>query len=150
MRRIDNVLGDKTESRALELRSQLSHLESKKSDIDQMTFLLTELMGCYDDVGNVAVVTALMEIQENKDKVQAYKKILKAVNNKFNEYSERGLELSRFKELLDLVEINEHVHEKDRKSTRLNSSYITISYAVFCLKKKNNKEEKKKKKKFKI
>src|SRR5437667_7910373 len=27
----------------------------------------------------------------------------------------------------------------DRKSTRLNSSHITISYAVFCLKKKNNK-----------
>src|SRR5437773_9673847 len=25
---------------------------------------------------------------------------------------------------------------RDRKSTRLNSSYITISYAVFCLKKK--------------
>src|SRR5437667_3470848 len=28
----------------------------------------------------------------------------------------------------------------DRKSTRLNSSHITISYAVFCLKKKNNKK----------
>src|SRR5437773_8190557 len=27
---------------------------------------------------------------------------------------------------------------RDRKSTRLNSSHITISYAVFCLKKKNN------------
>src|SRR3970282_540479 len=26
---------------------------------------------------------------------------------------------------------------RDRKSTRLNSSHITISYAVFCLKKKN-------------
>ena len=26
----------------------------------------------------------------------------------------------------------------DRKSTRLNSSHITISYAVFCLKKKRN------------
>src|SRR5207248_10087394 len=26
----------------------------------------------------------------------------------------------------------------DRKSTRLNSSHRTISYAVFCLKKKNN------------
>src|SRR5437773_3799739 len=26
----------------------------------------------------------------------------------------------------------------DRKSTRLNSSHITISYAVFCLKKKTN------------
>src|SRR5690625_7622937 len=27
---------------------------------------------------------------------------------------------------------------KDRKSTRLNSSHVAISYAVFCLKKKNN------------
>ena len=26
---------------------------------------------------------------------------------------------------------------KDRKSTRLNSSHVVISYAVFCLKKKN-------------
>src|SRR5690554_7042580 len=28
----------------------------------------------------------------------------------------------------------------DRKSTRLNSSHVRISYAVFCLKKKKNKE----------
>src|SRR5690242_20843635 len=28
----------------------------------------------------------------------------------------------------------------DRKSTRLNSSHMSISYAVFCLKKKNNKQ----------
>src|SRR6266540_6141417 len=31
----------------------------------------------------------------------------------------------------------------DRKSTRLNSSHITISYAVFCLKKKKKKKNKK-------
>src|SRR5690625_5903833 len=30
----------------------------------------------------------------------------------------------------------------DRKSTRLNSSHVAISYAVFCLKKKNNKVNK--------
>src|SRR5256885_5315615 len=29
----------------------------------------------------------------------------------------------------------------DRKSTRLNSSHLVISYAVFCLKKKNNPAE---------
>src|SRR5437773_4612389 len=29
----------------------------------------------------------------------------------------------------------------DRKSTRLNSSHITISYAVFCLKKKKKKNK---------
>src|SRR5947199_8335377 len=31
----------------------------------------------------------------------------------------------------------ELVGRKDRKSTRLNSSHLGISYAVFCLKKKN-------------
>src|SRR5690625_6752982 len=31
-----------------------------------------------------------------------------------------------------------HFFAKDRKSTRLNSSHVAISYAVFCLKKKNN------------
>src|SRR5690625_6177283 len=30
---------------------------------------------------------------------------------------------------------------QDRKSTRLNSSHVAISYAVFCLKKKKNKTE---------
>src|SRR5690242_20966730 len=32
--------------------------------------------------------------------------------------------------------------EGDRKSTRLNSSHMSISYAVFCLKKKKNKNTK--------
>src|SRR5690625_7121162 len=30
------------------------------------------------------------------------------------------------------------ISEGDRKSTRLNSSHVAISYAVFCLKKKTN------------
>src|SRR3712207_8023985 len=30
------------------------------------------------------------------------------------------------------------LNDRDRKSTRLNSSHANISYAVFCLKKKNN------------
>src|SRR5436309_9193969 len=34
--------------------------------------------------------------------------------------------------------VDEPVKVSDRKSTRLNSSHVKISYAVFCLKKKNN------------
>src|SRR5204862_6991346 len=36
------------------------------------------------------------------------------------------------------VDLNEHARalSTDRKSTRLNSSHVEISYAVFCLKKK--------------
>src|SRR5215510_15384398 len=33
---------------------------------------------------------------------------------------------------------------EDRKSTRLNSSHVAISYAVFCLKKKKKKKKNKK------
>src|SRR5699024_12591378 len=33
-------------------------------------------------------------------------------------------------------ESEEEVEQPDRKSTRLNSSHVSISYAVFCLKKK--------------
>src|SRR5438132_9956472 len=46
------------------------------------------------------------------------------------------------REEADPVEI-----ERDRKSTRLNSSHTVISYAVFCLKKKKKKKNEKKTKK---
>src|SRR5256885_8104957 len=36
-----------------------------------------------------------------------------------------------------LSDIGLPLRRKDRKSTRLNSSHLVISYAVFCLKKKN-------------
>src|SRR4051812_49996691 len=35
----------------------------------------------------------------------------------------------------------EHLPTADRKSTRLNSSHMSISYAVFCLKKKKKNKE---------
>src|SRR5690625_582750 len=37
-----------------------------------------------------------------------------------------------------VTEFYERLVELDRKSTRLNSSHVAISYAVFCLKKKKN------------
>src|SRR5436309_11693897 len=39
---------------------------------------------------------------------------------------------------------------RDRKSTRLNSSHVKISYAVFCLKKKKKKKQKNSTKKVKM
>src|SRR5690625_5400187 len=35
----------------------------------------------------------------------------------------------------------QHASGQDRKSTRLNSSHVAISYAVFCLKKKKRKDD---------
>src|SRR5690625_6111085 len=42
-------------------------------------------------------------------------------------------------EYLESKGIETYVKYKDRKSTRLNSSHVAISYAVFCLKKKKKK-----------
>src|SRR5690242_21217634 len=38
--------------------------------------------------------------------------------------------------------VESHIDRADRKSTRLNSSHMSISYAVFCLKKKKKKKKK--------
>src|SRR5690242_17897273 len=44
------------------------------------------------------------------------------------------VQMRRFETMLDALASN-----RDRKSTRLNSSHMSISYAVFCLKKKKKK-----------
>src|SRR5690348_17458798 len=49
---------------------------------------------------------------------------LKAIKEELGEIDETGGDLDDFR-------------EKDRKSTRLNSSHPSSSYAVFCLKKKS-------------
>src|SRR5690349_23980295 len=48
----------------------------------------------------------------------------------------------RLRQLGDGNHVAAHVDQRDvdRKSTRLNSSHVEISYAVFCLKKKKKKK----------
>src|SRR5690606_41311879 len=49
-------------------------------------------------------------------------------------YTHQLADLELFKTLFGNCEVDPHI--VDRKSTRLNSSHVKISYAVFCLKKK--------------
>src|SRR5262245_63439471 len=63
---------------------------------------------------------------------------------KFGSCSDRpvvsALMLDEIGAALDLVvPARRHDRHRDRKSTRLNSSHLGISYAVFCLKKKKTK-----------
>src|SRR5699024_1139294 len=58
-----------------------------------------------------------------------------------DKYIDEQLEMNRKKQPKQKIEFHDHIRiqfEKwrDRKSTRLNSSHVSISYAVFCLKKK--------------
>src|SRR5690625_5983926 len=56
------------------------------------------------------------------------------------ERSDTAKKLARNSYLIEEFLVNEWEkgNIRDRKSTRLNSSHVAISYAVFCLKKKNN------------
>src|SRR5689334_23623073 len=54
-----------------------------------------------------------------------------------------GVDADRGERLVDLDQVQVRGGEAgDRKSTRLNSSHSSISYAVFCLKKKKKKKKK--------
>src|SRR5690349_22289968 len=84
---------------------------------------------CSSDLGDfdAAVAFFTTAVQENPDRPE-YKIAL--------ERAQQAASRSHF----DKARAYE---DKDRKSTRLNSSHVEISYAVFCLKKKKKKKKKK-------
>src|SRR5256885_3502339 len=53
----------------------------------------------------------------------------------FRSVNPMGCEVTSFKAPTEVEQEHDFL---DRKSTRLNSSHLVISYAVFCLKKKNS------------
>src|SRR5690625_6035594 len=62
-------------------------------------------------------------------RLMPFQGIQPAVVNEYNRQAREEAESTR-----DFIIL----HYQDRKSTRLNSSHVAISYAVFCLKKKKN------------
>src|SRR5699024_11273550 len=69
--------------------------------------------------GGISVCLRVIRRVGNRPVLGHICQFLRVVRHRFGEFSD------------DLC------HTADRKSTRLNSSHVSISYAVFCLKKKN-------------
>src|SRR5690625_6035372 len=65
--------------------------------------------------------------------------LLKQAGGAFNRFSlsAETIEAGKVPDLTQSLHVA-MIKTLDRKSTRLNSSHVAISYAVFCLKKKNN------------
>ena len=67
---------------------------------------------------------------------------IKNNNKKYVEFQKKYFKLSNFTSDSSSLKDNDYdtvISGRDRKSTRLNSSHVSISYAVFCLKKKKRK-----------
>src|SRR5699024_11880450 len=79
---------------------------------------------------------------ENKVDVDRYIRLVDALNI-FKSKQYRPVILAMNVKQYDINDINRVLNkclsiQIDRKSTRLNSSHVSISYAVFCLKKKKS------------
>src|SRR5699024_4931260 len=87
------------------------------------------------------------EIMILKQKVQLYyvnglcdDKIIVQMLRTLIEINDYECEKSKIKEIVQNRLTHEQLEIVDRKSTRLNSSHVSISYAVFCLKKKKKRQ----------
>src|SRR5437868_10723154 len=74
-----------------------------------------------DTAGSVPLMLVL---GEDKRSVRAFERLVDGRRLEFFQKTEAGFQLI------------DSETGRDRKSTRLNSSHVSISYAVFCLKKK--------------
>src|SRR5690606_5734329 len=101
------------------------HTEGKRFELPQAFFM------------RVAMGLALREIDREARAIEFYDllssfDVMASTPTLFNSGTTRPQLSSCF-----LTTIGDDLDALDRKSTRLNSSHVKISYAVFCLKKKN-------------
>src|SRR5690349_23721195 len=101
----------------------------------------------------------LMEERENRDRRDAgVKRLRRAARKRYPKRNDSVIDCSRSRKHRSSDNANKpttlprsgprpNAQPTDRKSTRLNSSHVEISYAVFCLKKKKKQQDKQRKKK---
>src|SRR5699024_5003268 len=85
------------------------------------------------DIGFLYSLSAVFDYQENGNE-SSKELAIQAADLLMERYSEKAGIIQAWGNLND-------PNERDRKSTRLNSSHVSISYAVFCLKKKTKGRE---------
>src|SRR5438128_4688438 len=106
-------------------------------------------VGAYDFVTKPVEIDALVIVLERAVEHRALRceveRLRRVVDDAqgFGELVGASAPMKRVYDLLERVVSTDATVEttRDRKSTRLNSSHGSISYAVFCLKKKKKKEE---------
>src|SRR5690625_6154915 len=84
----------------------------------------------YDELLEKEIIPAIERENEEELSVKEIETIVEKLDDTIDTYTKR-IDDS------DVVSERKQLRSEDRKSTRLNSSHVAISYAVFCLKKTN-------------
>src|SRR5690554_7499853 len=92
----------------------------------------------WEGSGNVQCLDTLRALQKEPETLDAFFKEAaeaKGADRRFDQY------LAQLQhDFADISDFQYRARNLDRKSIRLNSSHVRISYAVFCLKKKKKKQ----------
>src|SRR5699024_11877360 len=100
-------------------------IELFDDEIDSIRFFDAETQRSLEKINAIRIGPATEMLLTNEDMVSGSHRLEKALADTL-----KNMQKQEAKEAL--VASIEH---EDRKSTRLNSSHVSISYAVFCLKK---------------
>src|SRR5690606_40894425 len=104
-----------------------------------MNFSLKNRIAFYYMVATAVVVAAVFLIIHLIVKTTVYNNLDNALSYQAEKHTDEIFIESDSIRFSNKAEWEEREHkEVDRKSTRLNSSHVKISYAVFCLKKKKH------------
>src|SRR5437868_12612883 len=114
---------------------------------DEISKILREQIENYEQAVAVDEVGAIISVGDGIARVHGLEKVMAGEMLAFP-HDVYGIALNLEEEQVGVVLLGETTElkegdvvkrTKDRKSTRLNSSHVSISYAVFCLKKKMTK-----------
>src|SRR5688500_13996652 len=125
-----------------------------KEQFDKVKVSVIEIVGFVGVIGSLIFVGIQIRQNTIASRANAYQQMGAAVADIWfstaQEPARAAMTMRFFEEpnaaftpVEEAVLINQSIaayRQQDRKSTRLNSSHLVISYAVFCLKKKNKKK----------
>src|SRR5699024_11339969 len=103
---------------------------------------LWAIPGGWGDIGLSPSEVAVKEVQEESGYEVKTTKLIAIFDKKFHPHPPSAYHVYKIMIQCEIVGgkpetgIETNAVDLDRKSTRLNSSHVSISYAVFCLKKK--------------
>src|SRR5690554_7651111 len=93
------------------------------------------------DVDGIVDLNVEQQIERPQLKITPKRDLLAKYGISLNEFSDIISVMLAGEVISQVYESNRTYDLTDRKSTRLNSSHVRISYAVFCLKKKKKKKK---------
>src|SRR5690606_10113678 len=118
-----------------QLDDQRLRLEAVDDGVDGEVEVRAELVHLVDEADARDVV--LVRLAPHRLRLRLHALLAVEDGDGAVEHAQGALDLDREVDVAGRVDDVDLVVLPDRKSTRLNSSHVKISYAVFCLKKKN-------------